>query len=116
MTLDKDDKKEFVRIVGQVIDDKVPSLISRAIDEKVPALIGKVIDEKVTPRLKRVEEKLDATMEMTAKNTEDITMIKEDLGDLQDSNNSIETLVKHEIKYVDKISTRVLKLETKPAR
>ncbi len=105
MTLDKDDKKEIAQIVGQVVD------------------------AKVTPRLKKVEKKLDVTMEMCAKNTEGITVlderfekvderfekIDERFNDTDASLNRIETLAKSEIKYVDDLSKRVVKLETKSA-
>jgi len=91
MTLDKDDKKEIAQIVGQVVD------------------------AKVTPRLKKVEKKLDVTMEMCAKNTEGITVLDERFNDTDASLNRIETLAKSEIKYVDDLSKRVVKLETKSA-
>ena len=108
--LDKNDKKEFALIVGQVID------------------------KKVTPRLERLEKKSNATMEMVAKNTEDIEMIKdnvsglkkdmkivkEDTSELNDTTYRIETKLNAEVirhdklsVKVDKIDGRVLKLETK---
>ena len=46
---------------------------------------------------------------------EDVKVIKEDVLDLQDSTNRIVTLTKSEIKYVDDLSKRVLKLEPKKA-
>lgn len=83
MTLDKDDQKVIAKIVQ------------------------KAIDTSVKPEFIVLNRKLDATMEMTAKNTEDIVGLAEKIDDLQDSSNRVETLAKSEIKYVDDLSNNV---------
>ena len=82
--------------------------------------LSKVLDEKVTPRLKRLEEKLDATMEMTAKNSEEITLLKDDFIDMGYTVERIETKLDATIRRQDdasvknyQLARRVLKLETK---
>ena len=90
--------------------------------KEMAQLVGEVIDQKVTPRLKKLDEKADATMEMTAKNTEDVVELNERFDKVDErfdevdaSLNRIETLVTSEVKYVDDLSNRVVKLEKKPA-
>ena len=106
--------------------------------------LGKVIDQKVMPELKaikdklidhdkqfvRVNEKLDATMEMTAKNSEDIATlnidikeIQEDVSDANFTSQRIESKLNTVIKDQDsqdlktrQLNRRVLKLETKANR
>ncbi len=77
----------------------------------------------------KIQKSLGYVTEMVAQNSEDITLIKkdtsglkkdmknvkEDIADLQTSSNRIETLVTSEVKYVDDLSERVLKLEPKKA-
>ena len=89
--------------------------------------LGKVIDEKITPRLKKLEEKLDATMEMVAKNSEDIEVVKidvkemqEDIADANFTSQRIESKLNNVIKDQDDMSLktrqlnrRVLRLEAK---
>lgn len=105
-------------------------------DKKIKSVMAETLKELVLPRLDKIEKKLDATMEAVAetkvemtilkddvsglkKDTktvkEDIKIIKEDVNDLGTTSNRIETLTKSEIKYVDDLSGRVLKLETKKA-
>ena len=84
----------------------------------------------------KIQKSLGYVSEMVAHNSEDITLVKNDMkpmkkdmetvkgdiksmkeniSDLQASSNRIETLVHSEIKYVDDLSGRVLKLEPKKA-
>lgn len=92
-------------------------------DQKVIAkIVQKAIDTSVKPEFVIVNRKLDATMEMTAKNTEDIVELNERFDEVDErfdevdtSNNRIETLVRSEVKYVDDLSRRVIKLEPKKA-
>lgn len=95
--------------------------------KEMAEIIGKVVDEKVTPRLKRLEEKsnehdrkLDTTMEMVAKNSEDIEMLKEDFTDTGYTLERIETKLDASIRRQDDASVktsqlqrRVLRLESK---
>lgn len=90
-------------------------------------IVGRVIDEKITPRLKKLEEKstehsrkLDATMEMVAKNSEDIEMLKEDFTDSGYTLERIETKLDATIRRQDdasvktsQLARRVLRLESK---
>jgi uncharacterized protein YoxC len=46
---------------------------------------------------------------------DDVNVLKDDVSDLQATTNRIETLVKSEIKYVDDLSERVIKLEKSKA-
>ena len=89
--------------------------------------LNKVLDEKVIPefkkvneRLDKVEKKLDATMEMTAKNSEEITLLKDDFSDMGYTVERIETKLDATIRRQDdasvknyQLARRVLKLETK---
>lgn len=89
--------------------------------------LGKVLDQKILPefkkvneRLERVEKKLDVTMEMTAKNSEDITMLREDFTDMGFTVERIETKLDSNIRRQDdasiktsQLARRTLRLETK---
>lgn len=84
--------------------------------------LGKVIDQKVTPRLERLEKKLDATMEMTAKNSEEITLLRDDFTDMGYTVERIETKLDATIRRQDdasvknsQLARRVLHLEAKKA-
>lgn len=103
--------------------------------------LSKVIDQKVMPELKaiktklaehderfdKVEKKLDATMEMVAKNSEDITTLNVDIKEMQEdvsdanfTSQRIESKLNTVIKDQDgqdsktrQLNRRVLKLEAK---
>lgn len=95
--------------------------------KEIGKIVGQVIEEKVTPRLKRLEEKSDATMEMVAKNSEDIetikidiTEMKEDVSDSKYTEERIETRLNSVVHNQDDIygktrqlNRRVLRLESK---
>lgn len=106
--LEKNDEKVIAKIVQSVIDKSVTprfDTVTKRLDK-----MDKKID--ITNRkLDITNRKLDATMEMTAKNTEDIDVLNGKMDDLQVSFNSVETLAKSEIKYVDELSNRVITLE-----
>ena len=99
-------------------------------------IVEGVIDRSVKPELKKINEKLDehtrkldATMEMTAKNSEDIETIKidikemkEDISDSKYTEERIETRLDAVFRRQDDISLktsqlnrRVLRLESKKA-
>lgn len=109
--------------------------------DELEKTLEKVIDRKVMPELKsikakledhdkrfvRINQKLDATMEMTAKNSEDITMMKIDLAEMQedvaDTNytaerieSTLNTVVQDQNSQdmkTKQLNRRVLKLESK---
>lgn len=41
------DKLEIKQLVGEAIDERVPSIVENIIDDRVPAIVNKIIDEKV---------------------------------------------------------------------
>ena len=97
--------------------------------KEIGKIVGQVIDEKVTPRLKRLEEKSDATIEMVAKNSEDVTEtkegmaeVKEEMTDMKYVDERIETKLDSAIRResdlsvkTSQLSRRVLRLESKKA-
>jgi len=94
MTLDKDDKKE----IADIIQDALAK----------------------SPILLKVDKKLDATMEMCAKNTEEITLLRDDFTEMGYTVERIETKLDASIRRQDdasvktnQLNRRVLKLETK---
>jgi len=90
--LDKNDKKEIKSIVTEVV--------------------GTALEQVVLPRIQDVDDKVDKGFKEVK---EEIKSMKEDISDLHTTTNRIETLVRSEVKYVDELSTRVTKLEKKPA-
>ena len=79
-----------------------------------------VIEKSVKPDLKKINEKLDTTMEMVAKNAEDIEVIKEDFKDMGYTVERIETRLDAAFRREDnlelktsQLQRRVLRLESK---
>ena len=98
--------------------------------------MSKVVDQKVMPELQDIKEKLkehdgkfrniegkvDTTMEMCAKNTEEVTLLRDDFTDMGYTVERIETKLDATIRHQDdasvknsQLARRVLKLETKKA-
>jgi SMC interacting uncharacterized protein involved in chromosome segregation len=96
--LDKNDKKEIKSIVTEVVGTALEQVVLPRIQD---------VDDKVDKGFKEVREDIK-TMK------EDIKITKEDISDLHATTNRIETLVRSEVKYVDDLSGRVVKLEKKP--
>jgi len=86
MTLAKDDKKE------------------------ISLIICEALEQLVLPRLQSLENKVDKGFKKVDERFEEVD---ERFNDIDMSMNRIETLAKSEIKYVDNLSARVIKLETK---
>ena len=84
--LDKNDKKEIRIIMTKVV--------------------GTALEEIVLPDIQKIDERLE-------KHGERFKKIDERFNNIDASLNRIETLAKSEIKYVDDLSKRVVKLETK---
>ena len=89
-------------------------------DKKIKTVMTETLKELVLPRLDRIEKKIDATMEMTAKNSEEITILQENVKDVLFTEERIETIVESSIRRqdtlsikTDQLNRRVLKLETK---
>jgi len=90
-------------------------------DEKIiEKIVREAINVSVKPEFVTVNRKLDATMEMTAKNSEDITLLRDDFGDMSYTVERIETKLDATIRRQDdasvknsQLSRRVLKLESK---
>lgn len=92
-------------------------------------IVQGVIDKSVKPEFKEINRKLDATMEMVAKNSEDIetikidiTEIKEDISDSKYTEERIEMRLNSVVNNQDDIyqktrqlNRRVLRLESKKA-
>lgn len=70
--------------------------------------ILEAVDTLVIPKLEEVGKDIKVLKE-------DVKVLKDDVSDLQATTNRIETLVKSEVKYVDDLSGRVLKLEKSKA-
>lgn len=110
MTLDKDDQKEIVKIVQGIIDKSVAPKLEKIEDHS----------KKHDEQLQTVNRKLDATMEMCAKNTEEITLLRDDFTDTGYTMERIETKLDATIRRQDdasvknsQLARRLLKLETK---
>lgn len=87
---------------------------------EIEKALGKVIDEKITPRLKRLEEKSDATMEAAAETKVEVTILKEKVDDMGYTEERIETKLDSTTRRqddfsvkADQLNRRVLKLESK---
>lgn len=88
------DPKELEKTLEKVIDKKVMPRFDK-VEERLEKIEKKLIEhdgkfDSIDKQFVRINEKLDATMEMTAKNSEDITTlgidIKEIQEDISDSN------------------------------
>lgn len=122
---------DLEKVLGKVIDQKVTPLFVK-VEKRLEKIETKQKehDEKfdsIDKQLIRIDEKLDATMEMTAKNSEDITMVKIDITEMQedvaDTNftaqrieSKLNTVMKdrdHQDSKARQLNRRVLKLESK---
>lgn len=102
--------------------------------KEINKMFGQVVDEKIIPRLKKLEEKSDATMEALAETKEDVSLLKEDVSLLkedvsilkEDFNDMGYTVERIETKLdasirrqddssikISQLNRRVLKLEAK---
>ena len=93
--LDKNDKKEIKSIVTEVV--------------------GNALEGIVLPEIQGIKEEVGSVKKDIKSVKENIKSMKEDISDLHATTNRIETLVRSEVKYVDDLSVRVVKLEKKPA-
>jgi len=89
-------------------------------DEKIAKIFSQVLDEKVMPQLQKIGEQMSATMEMTAKNSEEIIILQENVRDTMLTEERIEAKVDASLRRqddlsmkTDQLNRRVLKLESK---
>ena len=92
MTIDKDDEVKIEKIVMKTVVD--------------------ALEQVVLPRIQDVEDKMEKGFQ---EGDEKFKKVDERFNDVDASLNRVETLAKSEIKYVDDLSDRVLKLEPKKA-
>lgn len=81
----------------------------------ISMIVIEAIDTLIIPRLENIDKDIKGLKEDVGGLKEDMEIVKEDISDLQATSNRIETLAKSEIKYVDDLSERVLKLEKSKA-
>ena len=88
--------------------------------KEIGEIVQGVISKSVNPELKEINRKLDVTMEMTAKNSEDLGIIKEDFQDMSYTIERIETRLDAVFRRQDdsslktsQLQRRVLRLESK---
>lgn len=103
-------------------------------DKKIKMIMEQALKELVVPKLDKIEKKqkehdeqfvrvngtLDATMEMVAQNSEDITVMQENVKDIGFTQERIETKLDASVRRQDDVSIkydqlnrRVLRLATK---
>ena len=81
-------------------------------DKKLVSIVGEALEQIVLPELQIIKDEVGNLKETVNKGfKENIEQHTEIINSL----NRVETLAKSEIKYVDNLSGRVLKLETKKA-
>ena len=89
-----------------MLDKKDEKTIEKIVEKVSVKVVGTALEEIVLPRLQKIDERLE-------KHGERFKKIDERFNNIDASLNRIETLAKSEIKYVDDLSKRVVKLETK---
>ena len=110
------EKKEFVELIGGVIDQKVrPGL------EKLEKLIPKVEKlEGIIPKIDKIATSVEYIREQVAENSENIEVMKEEMQDTGYTIERIETKLDATIRRQDdasvktsQLARRVLRLESK---
>jgi len=90
--------------------------------KEIAEIVGGVIDQKVTPRLEKLEKQNKTIIGQVVQNSEDITILQENVRDVLLTEERIETAVESSIRRQDslsiksdQLSRRVLRLESKKA-
>ncbi len=114
--LDKNDETKIAKIMVKVVGNALEQIVLPEIQDLKDDVFGLKEDMKIVKEdVSGLKKDMKIVKEDVGVLKEDVSVLREDVSDLQDTTNRVETLAKNEIKYVDSLSDRVLKLETKKA-